>query len=253
MISFNYGDCVQLVDSKQRRYTITLEKGQEFQNHRGNVSHDEITKTTPGKYVESTGGQRFFVHKPTLSEFVIGMPRGAQIIYPKDIGAILMLADVGPGDYIFESGVGSGALSTALLRVGAKIHGYEIREDFASRARNNVKKFLGEEFLSNYNVEINDSYQAVPSETFDKAILDLPEPWLVIPHLQSRLRPGGIFISYSPSITQVINVHEKLKEFSFTDIEVTEVLHRSWYIKEKSVRPDHRMVAHTGFLVRARV
>jgi tRNA (adenine57-N1/adenine58-N1)-methyltransferase len=180
------------------------------------------------------------------------MPRGAQVIYPKDIGPILMLADIEPGCQVFESGVGSGALSMGMLRVGAHIVGYELRQDFASRAAKNVTEFLGVEALERYDIHIRDSYDGLAHGGFDRAVLDLPEPWRVVPHLTEGLRPGAIVVSYSPSILQVTRMREALDRAGFAEASTVEVLNRNWHIDGPAVRPDHRMVAHTGFLTRAR-
>lgn len=242
-----------LVDNKGRRYLITLAVGGEFQTHAGSVLHDQLLGRPEGFRVSSTRGQRFRAYRPTLEEFVLSMPRGAQVIYPKDIGPILMLADIGPGMRVFESGVGSGALSMGMLRCGVTITGYELREDFASRARKNVAAFLGDEALDRYHVAIADSYEAIAEGPFDRIVLDLPEPWNVVPHAPGSLRPGGVFVSYSPSITQVMKVRDALERAGFAEVSTVEVLNRGWHIEGAAVRPDHRMVAHTGFLTRARL
>jgi tRNA (adenine57-N1/adenine58-N1)-methyltransferase len=181
------------------------------------------------------------------------MPRGAQVIYPKDLGPILMLADVFPGALILEAGVGSGALSMTLLRAGAVITGYELREDFANRARANVIGFLGEEVLERYHIEVRDVYDGIDQTGLDRIILDLPEPWRVVKHAETALRPGGILVSYLPSILQVAHLREALNHSGFGMEETVEVLQRTWHIEGQSVRPDHRMVAHTGFLTAARL
>ena len=175
------------------------------------------------------------------------------MVYPEELAPICMLADIGPGMTVFESGVGSGALSTTMLRWGASIVGYELREDFANRARANVREFLGASALERYDVHIGDSYEGIAAEhgPFDRAVLDLPEPWQVIPHLEPLLRPGGVFVSYNPSITQAAQTREQLKG-RWIDARTIEVLHRGWHIDGQAVRPDHRMVAHTGFLTVAR-
>lgn len=201
----------------------------------------------------TTKGQKFTAYRPTLSDYILEMPRGAQVIYPKDIGPMLMLADIEPGARVFESGVGSGALSMAMLRGGAKITGYELREDFAAKAKKNVAEFLGAEALENYDVHIRDAYEALDHSDFDRIVLDLPEPWKVVPNIGDALRPGGIIVSYSPSITQVVKMREALDAAGFAEASTVEVLNRGWYIEGAAVRPDHRMVAHTGFLTRARL
>ena len=164
-----------------------------------------------------------------------------------------MIADVFPGAKVFETGVGSGALSMALLRNGANVSGYEIREDFANRARENVNVMLGKEALSNYQVEIKDSYEGISEKNFDRAILDLPEPWLVVPHLTGALSSGGIAVAYTPSIKQAIKFREAIAKNGFSLSETIEVLHRGWHIEGEAVRPDHRMVAHTGFISAGRL
>lgn len=247
------GDLVLLVDHKQRRYLVTLEEGKEFQSHAGVLPHETIAGHTEGAEVSTTKGQRFRVFRPTLTDYVLSMPRGAQVIYPKDLGPMLLLADIGPGMRVLESGVGSGALSMTMLRAGALIVGYELREDFAARALKNVRTFLGEEAVSRYEVELRDCYQGIDERDLDRIVLDLPEPWSVAPHAEKALRPGGILVSYSPSITQVMKLNDALRRSSFGEISTTEVLNRTWHLDGPSVRPDHRMVAHTGFLVRARL
>ncbi len=247
------GDLVLLVDQKSRRYLVELATGTEFGTHAGVVPHDNIIGQPEGTHASSTRGQAFRVYRPTLSDYILEMPRGAQVIYPKDIGPILMMADIGPGMKVFESGVGSGALSMGMLRAGATIVGYEVREDFASRAQKNVAKFLGHDVVDRYDVQIRDSYEPIDERNVDRVVLDLPEPWNVVPHLPPVLRAGGIFLSYSPSITQVTQVRTALKHTGFSELSTTEVLNRSWHIDGKAVRPDHRMVAHTGFLTTARL
>jgi tRNA (adenine57-N1/adenine58-N1)-methyltransferase len=181
------------------------------------------------------------------------MPRGAQVIYPKDLGPILMLADIFPGARVLESGIGSGALSMAMLRAGADIVGYEVREDFAARAVKNVAGFLGEEVLTRYRVEIRDTYEGIVESGLDRVVLDLPEPWQVVKHAERALHPGGILLAYTPQITQAVQLRESLAGTAFGMAETVEVLHRGWHIDGLSVRPDHRMVAHTGFLTHARL
>jgi tRNA (adenine57-N1/adenine58-N1)-methyltransferase len=181
------------------------------------------------------------------------MPRGAQVIYPKDLGPILILADIFPGARVFESGLGSGALSMALLRAGADITGYELREDFAARARHNVTGFLGPDVLERYQVSVRDAYEGIDEDGFDRMVLDLPEPWRLVPAAEKALRPGGILVSYLPTIGQVSELRAGLDRSSFGLAETVEILQRSWHIEGPSVRPDHRMVAHTGFLTSARL
>jgi tRNA (adenine57-N1/adenine58-N1)-methyltransferase len=246
------GELVQLIDAKGRRYQGTLTAGKEFHFHSGTIAHDALVGIDEGSVVLSSRNQSFRVVRPTLSEFVLKMPRGAQVIYPKDLGPILMLADISPGVRVLESGVGSGALSMSMLRAGADIVGYELREDFAGRALANVERFLGPEVLERYRVELRDCYEGTELVDLDRVVLDLPEPWQVVPHATTALRPGGIFLAYTPSVVQVTQLRDSLELHGFFACETLEVLHRGWYVEGQAVRPDHRMVAHTGFLTHAR-
>ncbi len=243
-----YGDKVLLLDNKQRRYLITLTEGAEFHTHAGLVPHAEFVDKPEGVVLKSTKGAAYTALRPTLEDFVLEMPRGAQVIYPKDLGPICMLADIGPGVRVLESGVGSGALSMTMLRYGAEIVGYELREDFLNRARTNVRSFLGEEALGRYELHLRDCYDGIDERDIDRVVLDLPEPWQVVPHAVHALRPGGILIAYTPSITQAARTREVMATKAWNGTRTLEVLHRGWHIEGQAVRPDHRMVAHTGFL-----
>jgi tRNA (adenine57-N1/adenine58-N1)-methyltransferase len=247
------GDKVLLVDSKGRQYLVELVEGGEFHTHTGIVPHADLLGHPEGTTVRSTTGARYTAMRPTLTDFVLRMPRGAQVIYPKDLGPILLLADIQPGQRVFESGVGSGALSMTLLRAGATVVGYELREDFAERARGNVHSFLGDDAASRYRVEVRDSYEGIDERDLDRVVLDLPEPWQVVKHAAVAMRPGGILVSYSPSIAQVMQLHEAFEDSGFHLAQTVEILQRTWHVEGQAVRPDHRMVAHTGFLTSARL
>lgn len=248
---FKEGEKALFIDSKKRRYLVTLNVEGEFHSHAGFVPHTQLIGTEPGKIVESTKGARYTVLRPTLEDFVVEMPRGAQVIYPKDLAPMCMLGDIHPGVRVFETGIGSGALSMTMLRWGAHITGIELREDFLNRAQTNVRSFLGEEALSRYNVGLGDSYEDIPDGTFDRVMLDLPEPWRVTATAEKILTPGGLLVAYTPSITQAVQVRESLGK-DWVDQRTLEVLHRTWHIEGMAVRPDHRMVAHTAFLTVAR-
>jgi tRNA (adenine57-N1/adenine58-N1)-methyltransferase len=245
---FDYGDKMLLLDNKQRRYLITLADGAEFHTHAGLIPHAEFVGKAEGITLKSTKGASYIAVRPTLEDFVLEMPRGAQVIYPKDLGPICMLADIGPGVRVLESGVGSGALSMTMLRYGADIVGYEIREDFLNRARANVRSFLGEDALGRYDLHLRDCYEGIDERDIDRVVLDLPEPWQVVPHAVHALRPGGILVAYTPSITQAAQTREVMANKAWSGTRTLEVLHRGWHIEGQAVRPDHRMVAHTGFL-----
>ena len=240
-----------LVDAKARRYLITLRPGTSFHTHVGIVDHDDLVGTVEGSTVLGSTGRRFVVVRPTLTDVVLKMPRGAQVIYPKDLAAMLLEADITPGVRVLEAGVGSGALSMALLRAGASVVGYEMREDFANRARSNVVDVVGER--ADYRVELRDVYDGIDERGLDRIVLDLPEPWRVLPHAPGALRPGGILCAYLPTINQTWELRRALDRAGFGMASTSEILRRTWHIDGRSVRPDHRMVGHTGFITSARL
>ena len=250
---FEPGEPVLLIDRKSRRYLFDLASGREFHTHTGVIAHDEIIGAPEGSRLRSTRGSSFLALRPTLADAVLKMPRGAQVIYPKDIGPILMLADIFPGARVLEAGIGSGALSMALLRAGAVVTGYERREDFCARARANVERFCGAEALERYRTEVRDVYEGIDETGLDRVVLDLPEPWQVVPHASVALRPGGILLAYTPSIVQVQRLRRTLDDSPFDLHETVEVLQRGWHVEGDAVRPNHRMVAHTGFLTVSRL
>ena len=248
------GELVLLVDNKKRRHLITLTPGAQFHTHAGVIDHDALIGAREGATVRTTKGARLVAVRPTLSQYVLEMPRGAQVIYPKDLGPILMLADVFPGARILESGVGSGALTCALLRAAGRdghVTGYELRGDFADRALRNVHAFVGDDVP--LDVQVRDVYEGIDERDLDRVVLDLPEPWRVVKHAVEALRPGGILVAYLPTILQVGRLREELAETPFGLVESLEVLQRGWHVEGQSIRPDHRMVAHTGFLTHARL
>ena len=248
------GELIMLVDRKKRRYLTTLKDGGEFHSHAGALPHDDVIGQEEGQEFRSGKGAAYLVVRPTLSDFVLKMKRGAQVIYPKDLGPILIQADIFPGARVLESGLGSGALSMTLLRAGANITGYEVREDFAEQAVANVSEFLGEEVLERYDVHVRSSYEPFEHSDFDRVVLDLPEPWEVVPHTTDTLVTGGLILAYTPSIIQAAKFKSALNEHGFGMAETMEVLNRGWHVEpdQNAVRPDHRMVAHTGFLTTAR-
>jgi tRNA (adenine57-N1/adenine58-N1)-methyltransferase catalytic subunit len=251
---FAPGDRVLLVDAKRRRHLVTLAEGGKFHSHAGVLDHDALLGEEEGATVRTSLGARLVAVRPTLAEYILKMPRGAQVIYPKDLGPILMLADVFPGARVLESGVGSGALTTTLLRaVGPHGHvtGYELREEFAERARRNIEGFLGPG--QPLDLEVRDAYEGIDDVDLDRVLLDVPEPWRAVKHAEAALRPGGILLAYLPTIGQVTRLREELASSSFGMAETVEVLQRAWHVDGQSVRPDHRMVAHTGFLTHARL
>lgn len=251
------GERVLLIDRKDRRYLIRLVAGATFQTHAGVVAHDELIGAPEGIEVlarrrdgSNGASRRLLVVRPTLAELVVKMPRGAQVIYPKDLGTIVMNADLYPGARVLEAGVGSGALSMVALRLGCIVTGYELRPDFAARAKTNVEQTIGAD--APYRVEVRDIYEGIDEVDLDRVLLDLPEPWRALGHVAAALRPGGVLMSYLPTINQTAELRGALRTHGFGLAETIEVLQRSWHVEGRSVRPDHRMVAHTGFLTTAR-
>ena len=250
---FRAGERVLLVDAKARRYLVTLADGGEFHTHAGVLPHGELIGRDEGVTVRSSAGARYTAVRPTLADVVLKMPRGAQVIYPKDLGPLLLLADLFPGARVLEAGVGSGALSMTMLRAGADVVGYELRPDFAARARANVTAFLGDEGAARFRVEERDVYEGIDGTGLDRVVLDLPEPWRVVKHAEAALHPGGILVSYVPSVVQVAHLREALATSAFGLASTVEVLQRGWHVEGQAVRPEHRMVGHTGFLTSARL
>lgn len=256
MSNLKNGERIHLVDKKGRQYALTLKAGGTFHYSGQTIAHDELIGKADGSLVTLSRGKRMLALRPTLADYVLKMPRGAQVIYPKDLAMITIWADIYPGARVFESGTGSGALTMALLRaVGERgsVVSYEAREDFARTAMTNIEQYLGP--LANLTLRKRDTYEGIdPADApFDRLILDLPEPWRVIPHAAKALRPGGVYLSYVPTIPQVMQTVEALERAAvFGLIRTFETLLRTWNIQGRSVRPDHRMVAHSGFITVAR-
>jgi len=248
---FEAGERVLLADARGRRFLVRLRPGDSFHFHGGVVPHDLILGSEEGTTVHSSMGVGLLCLRPTMRDFVLKMPRGAQVIYPKDMGTIVVSADIGLGTRVLEAGTGSGALTIALCRAtGAEgsVVSYEIREDFHRTALGNVEAFFGK-LPPWLDLRLGDVREvATAAEAFDRAVLDLPEPWAVLSEVGSSLRPGGIVCTYLPTTNQLQQSVLALKSAGFTELESFEVLVRTWHVAERSVRPDHRMVAHTGFI-----
>lgn len=249
---FVAGSRVLLVDEKGREAFIKLMGGGQSHTHAGFIMHDDIIGQPDGYRYETNTGAHFVALIPGLDDTVLKMPRGAQVIYPKDLGAILIEADIFPGAKVLEAGVGSGALSMTLVRAGAFVTGYEIRPDFADRALKNVSMLSRRGSSGSYRIVNRDIYQGIVESDYDRVVLDLPEPWLVVPHLSTSIKLGGRVCAYQTSINQVAEFKYSLVRAGFTSIRTIEVLQRGWYIEGRAIRPDHRMVAHTGFLTSGR-
>ncbi|KAA2266499.1 tRNA (adenine-N1)-methyltransferase [Solihabitans fulvus] len=250
---FRPGDRVQLTDPKGRHYTLVLEPGKQYHTHRGALEHDQLIGQPEGSVVSSAGGTSFLALRPLLSDYVLSMPRGAQVIYPKDAAQIVMWGDIFPGARVLEAGAGSGALTCSLLRaVGEKgnVTSYEVRQDHLDYAQRNVEQFFGE-VPPNWSLTLGDV--ATHSGEVDRVVLDMLSPWDVLPTVAANLVPGGVLLVYVATTTQLSKVTEALREQQcWTEPYAWESLIRPWHVVGLAVRPEHRMVAHTAFLLTAR-
>ena len=248
------GETVVFIDRKQREYVAQLRTGQDTNIRGGRIAHTGIIGGLVGVRATSSTGERFMVLRPTLAQFIMNMPRTGQIIYPKDIAIILLWADVFPGARVVEGGIGSGAMAMALVRAvtsSGRVFSYETREDVMRRAEKNITQFLG--VSSALELRLGDIYAGIQETEIDRVILDVPEPWDVVTHASAALKPGGLLVSYVPTIIQVRHLVDTLQHTSsFCCEQAIEVLVRPWNVEGMSVRPVHRMVAHTGFIVSAR-
>jgi tRNA (adenine57-N1/adenine58-N1)-methyltransferase len=252
---FRSGDRVQLTDPKGRLHTVTLEPGKQFHTHRGAISHDDLIGRSEGIVVQSTAGTAYLALRPLLVDYVLAMPRGAAVIYPKDSAQIICQGDIYPGATVLEAGAGSGALTCSLLRaVGplGRVVSYERRADHLEHARRNVDTFFSAP-PDNWDLRLGDVADHPSGETVDRVILDMLSPWEVLPQVGASLRPGGVLVGYVATTTQLSRLVEALRaEGSYTEPHAWEALVRPWHVVGLAVRPDHRMQGHTAFLVTAR-
>lgn len=253
-VIFKEGDPVNFIDTKERYYLDTLEVDGETNIRGDRLNHNEVIGQHDGFRLKSAQGNLFDVYRPTLVESVLKMPRAATIIYPKDLGLILVWGDIYPGATVVEAGIGSGAMAIALLRaIGekGKLISYELREDFKNCAKKNVRTYFGE--AKNHVIKSGDIYLGIEEKNVDRIVLDLPEPWQVVAHAAESLRDGGIFVSYSPTILQVKETADALmRSRAFSPSTTLESILRPWEMTERSVRPELQIVGHTGFLTFAR-
>jgi len=252
------GEWVRLTDAKGRRHNICLEAGKQFFTNKGAIAHDDLIGRDEGFSVASTAGGEYLVFRPLLSEFVVSMPRGAAVVYPKDAAQIVAMADIFPGARVVEAGVGSGALTCSLLRAvgpGGVVSSYERREEFADVARRNVTQFFGGDHPA-WRLTVADLATALPDEaahSVDRVILDMLAPWECVDAVAGALAPGGIVCAYVATTTQLGRIVETLRAHGeFTEPQPWETLVREWHVEGLAIRPGHKMNGHTGFLVTAR-
>jgi tRNA (adenine57-N1/adenine58-N1)-methyltransferase len=250
---FQAGDRVQLTDPKGRHYTMVLESGRTYHTHRGALDHDKLIGQPEGCVVISAGGTAYLALRPLLADYVLSMPRRAQVIYPKDAAQIVMWGDVFPGARVLEAGAGSGALTCSLLRAvgpAGSVVSYEIRDDHAGPAHDNVERFFGQ-IPDNWTLHVADL--ATHTGEVDRVVLDMVAPWEVLPTVAVNLVPGGVLTVYVATTTQLSRITEALREQQcWTEPDAWESLMRPWHVVGLAVRPEHRMVAHTAFLLTAR-
>ncbi|MGL5865719.1 MAG: tRNA (adenine-N1)-methyltransferase [Dermatophilaceae bacterium] len=257
--AFAIDDRVQLTDPKGRLHTITLTPGKQFHTHRGHLRHDDLIGAPDGSTVTNTAGVEYLALRPLLSDYVMSMPRGAAVVYPKDAGQIVTMADVFPGAVVVEAGVGSGALSMSLLRAvgeSGRLLSFERRDDFAAIARANARDFFGLDHPA-WSVTVGDLVACLPVETapgsVDRVVLDMLAPWECLEVVADALVPGGVLMCYVATTTQLSKVAEAMRDHgSFTEPQAWESLVRGWHLEGLAVRPQHRMHGHTGFLVSTR-
>ena len=253
--NFQYGDRVQLTDAKGKLYSITLTAGAEWHTHKGMLKHDELVGIPEGSIVVTNGELKFQAFRPLLADYVLSMPRGATIIYPKDAAMILGVADIKPGVRVLEAGVGSGALSISILRaIGENgfLHSVEIRDDFAKISEKNVSSYFGEK-PANWKLSVGALQEQQLENNYDRMVLDMLAPWECMDVASNALLPGGVFMSYVATTTQLSRIAEAIKDSgNFTEPESSETIVRGWHHEGLAVRPQHRMIGHTGFLVFAR-
>lgn len=252
---FAYGDRVQLTDAKRRHYTVILEEGGQFHSHKGIINHDDIVGMDEGSVIESTLGSSFLLFRHLMVDHVLSMPRGAAVIYPKDAAQILVEGDIFMGARVLEAGAGSGALSMSLLRaVGPEghVYSYEVRDDHLEYAVDNVKEYFGEqpEWWSPRLGDLGDVTAEDVGGPVDRVILDMLEPWEHLETVRDLLIPGGVFMTYVATVPQLMKVMEGIRELKcFTEPKAWESLVREWKVEGLATRPEHRMNAHTAFLI----
>ena len=252
--AFHEGDMAMLIDRKGRRYLVRLSQAGALHTHVGVLPHQDIIGRDQGSWLRTTMGQTFLALKPTLGEYAQHMPRATQVIYPKDLGNILIMADIFPGCRVVEAGLGSGALTMALLQAAGSrgwVTSYEVRTEQVPRVLSNLEAYLGG--IETLQVRGENIYEGIHEQDVDRVILDVPEPWSVVEHAAGALKPGGILLCFVPTVLQVHRLTLALEEDRrYQLVETVETLLRGWHVTQQSMRPNHRMVAHSGFITTAR-
>ncbi|MSO25645.1 MAG: tRNA (adenine-N1)-methyltransferase [Candidatus Nanopelagicaceae bacterium] len=250
--NFKYGDRVQLTDAKGKLYSITLSAGSEWHTHKGVLKHETLVGLPEGSIVATNGELKFQAFRPLLADYVLSMPRGATIVYPKDAAMIIGIADIKPGIKVLEAGVGSGALSISILRAvgeSGHLHSVEIRDDFAKISQENVKNYFTD-LPKNWKLTVGALQEQKLESDYDRVILDMLSPWECVETAAHALVPGGVFISYVATTTQLSKIAEAIKDNgNFTEPESSETIVRGWHHEGLAVRPQHRIIGHTGFLI----
>lgn len=245
------GEPALLIDSKGRKFLLKLESGRTFQFHNGELAHDELIGAEDGSWFTSTGNARLLLLRPRLADFILKMKRGAQVVYPKDLGPILVYADIGPGMTVLEAGTGSGALTLGLARAvgpGGKVVTVERREDHADHARKTLTRWYGV-IPDNLEMRVGDVADQVADVRPERIVLDIPEPWHTLEAAAVHQPTGGVLAAYLPTVPQVQTTVDKAAALGFAEVEVMEFLMREWNVSGRSVRPEHSMIGHTGFLI----
>ena len=243
-----------MLDRRGRSYLVQLTPGDLFETHIGNYPTGDLIGQPEGSRIVTNRGHRLLAVRPTLSDLTLRMPRLATVMYPKDLGALLVYADIFTGARVLEAGAGSGAVTMTLLRaVGetGRVYTYDVRQDMLEQAQTNIARYF--ENWGNLELKLGDVYEGFEEDDLDRVVLDLPEPWHVVPHASERLVPGGLFFGFIPTVLQVDELVRTLRrQRTFDMIETMEIMMRQWNVSGRSVRPSHRMVGHTGFIVTAR-
>jgi tRNA (adenine57-N1/adenine58-N1)-methyltransferase len=247
------GEAVLFIDRKEREYLRVLRPGARLHIRDGTMQADHLMGLLEGSTVYNSASEPFLMVRPTFASLIPNLPRRAQVIYPKDIGPILLWGDIGPGMRVVEVGAGPGAMTMALLRaVGptGEVVSYETRSDFFEMAQSNVRQFFGD--APNWHLKLADATAGIAERDVDRMVIDLAEPWALLAEAAAALRPGGILVAYVPTVLQLKQFVDQARARWFGAVQTMETFFRPWHVRGLSVRPQHRMIAHTGFIITSR-